>query len=112
MGSWIQNVKMRPVLILSFLLILLQLSNAIFFGSPTSTCRSNNQCPNIRRRGQVCNGSYNLLGIKIPKCQDRYYTIGGRCLNRSSFLCNLGGGRNCNYRECAECLKSEDCPPC
>merc|ERR1712106_691252 len=50
-------------------------------------------------------------------CRQRErYTVSGRCLNRSRFFCNVGnflrGGRrnqDCSYRECAECLTSEDC---
>jgi len=102
---------MRTILVV---FCLLQLSSALFFGRQRD-CRSNNECPNIRRRaGQDCSGNFNLFGLRIPTCNQRYSNLGGRCVNKRDGFCNFanafGGNRNCNIRRCAECLSSEDCP--
>merc|ERR1712126_667201 len=104
--------EMTKLVIFAVVLISVGLTNAAFF-SPRSTCTSNNQCPNIRRQSTNCGGSLKVLGLRIPtKCRNSYNNIGGRCVSRTKLLCRLGGGSNCNYRVCAECLESRDCPPC
>merc|ERR1712198_551016 len=113
---WLLCLKMRPGISFFVLLSLIGLSQSIFF-STRSTCSSNRQCPNIRRQSSNCNGSFNLLGLKIPTCRNEYNNIGGRCVTNTNVFCAIGGAlggrrRNCDYRKCAECIISRDCPNC
>ena len=92
-----------------------------------STCQSDSQCPRI--------GRSRCLGTSFILCfgETQSYTVSGKCVNHQLFLCNvgskwmehysslriivshagfLGGGRRnrqCNYRQCAECLIDSDC---
>ena len=73
-----------------------------------SQCGSNSDCPTFGRR--KCVGP--SLGICLGKVE--YSTVTGRCVRRGSLLCKLAAvwSRNtadCDFRRCAECLKSIDC---
>merc|ERR1711915_325966 len=100
-------LKMQTLQTIFLSLLVLQMTQALFLGSQTSSCRSDSQCPTFART--------RCLGSKLILCfgKSESYTVPGRCLNRSDILCNvgkiLGGDRDCNYRKCAECLKSSDC---
>eukprot|EP00092_Neocalanus_flemingeri_P047277 GFUD01053535.1.p1 GENE.GFUD01053535.1~~GFUD01053535.1.p1 ORF type:complete len:125 (+),score=16.79 GFUD01053535.1:90-464(+) len=103
---------MNTLLVLSIIVLSLAIeqSQGLFFGTPSSLCNSDSQCPSF--------GRSECLGTSFIFCfgPSRGYTVSGRCLNRSNFFCAagnfLGGGRrnrNCNYRECAQCLQDSDC---
>eukprot|EP00092_Neocalanus_flemingeri_P055522 GFUD01065651.1.p1 GENE.GFUD01065651.1~~GFUD01065651.1.p1 ORF type:complete len:120 (-),score=8.95 GFUD01065651.1:25-384(-) len=73
----------------------------------TSLCNSDSQCPKFRR-GQF-GATLTIFGQQVGNT-----IVSGRCLTRSNIFCNLGnifggGRRNCNYRECAQCLENSDC---
>merc|ERR1711892_803654 len=105
----ISTVKMSHLLPLLILCITLHQSLGLFFGNPISQCRSDSQCPSF--------GCSNCVDRFLIFCRQRErYTVSGRCLNKFRLFCNVGnflrGGRrnqDCSYKECAECLASEDC---
>merc|ERR1712110_488892 len=90
------------------LLLVLEVSHGLFFGTPRSSCSRNSQCRSFARR--------QCLGAEFIFCfgPSRAYTLPGRCVERRNFFCDIGnalGGRggDCRYNECANCLNSQDC---
>ncbi|XP_023345486.1 uncharacterized protein LOC111714579 [Eurytemora carolleeae] len=95
-----------------FLILFVGSSSGFFFG-PRS-CRSDRECPAIRRRSSVSS----FLGLFQTRVNNfGGFSSSGRCLAQKDGLCQLGnflgGGRNsCNVRRCAECFSDLDCSVC
>merc|ERR1712080_301221 len=93
------------------LIFLVASSEGLFFGGPRiSSCRSNYDCPALISRNFVCKGFLCLGGYTDSRRE------GGKCVNRSGFLCNVGRvfsrrrrNQMCDYKECAECLNDSHC---
>merc|ERR1712018_122844 len=101
-------IMIRDLFLIFFLSV--QFSDALFFGTPQSSCSSDSQCGTFRRS--------QCLGDQFIFCfgESRSYSVSGKCVERPDLRCHLGnafsGGRrnaNCQYRECAQCLTSQDC---
>merc|ERR1712008_135171 len=86
---------------------------SLFFGPPSTTCRSDRDCPGFRRTS--CEGKGPNFLFIFPTCgRERPYTVPGKCNVVPDPLCNVGnflGGRNrCNDgSRCADCLTTQDC---
>eukprot|EP00092_Neocalanus_flemingeri_P092732 GFUD01117773.1.p1 GENE.GFUD01117773.1~~GFUD01117773.1.p1 ORF type:complete len:119 (+),score=2.34 GFUD01117773.1:34-390(+) len=98
---------MTARLLLSMLALSLAIEQGLFFDTPTSLCNSDSQCPKFRR-GQF-GATLTIFGQQVGNT-----IVSGRCLTRSNIFCNIGnifggGRRNCNYKECAQCLNDGDC---
>jgi len=116
MGSHLQfgepstDMATRGLLLLFVATLVVEKSSGLFFGTPTSQCRSNSQCPTFRRSRCLGNSFIFCFG------RSESYIVSGKCLNRSNIFCDVGnfldGGRrnrNCRYNQCAQCLEDSDC---
>merc|ERR1712183_596548 len=97
----------RAILIISLFVCV---SNALFFGTPTSECSRDSQCKSFGRTECL---KTELLFFCTA---ERAYTVSGKCVERGNWFCDVDNAlngdrrpRNCRYRECANCLTSEAC---
>merc|ERR1712066_1051746 len=96
----------RAILIISLFVCV---SNALF-ETPRSECSRDSQCKSFRRT--ECLNTELLFFCTA----ERAYTVSGKCVERNNWYCDVDNSlngdrrpRNCRYRECADCLTSQDC---
>merc|ERR1712193_65300 len=108
-GDHTQELMMKCDMLYLFMVCLLVNDiSGIFFSTPVSSCSNDSQCGSFRRS--------RCLGAEFIFCFGRSETfqVAGACIPRINFFCGIGNvlkGRrdNCNYNECAECLRDTDC---
>merc|ERR1712115_56189 len=108
-GDHPQELMMKgDMFYLCVVFLLVNAVSGIFFSTPVSSCSNDSQCRSFRRS--------RCLGTEFIFCFGRSETfqVSGACVPRNNFFCSIGNvvkGRrnNCNYNECAECLRPSDC---
>merc|ERR1711913_222414 len=97
----------RAILIISLFVCA---SNGLLFGTPRSECSRDSPRESFGRTECL---KTELLFFCTA---ERAYRVPGKCVERNNLFCDvnnaLNRGRrpeNCRYRECANCLSSEDC---